>query len=245
MHRILIDDMPGTGEVYRVAGEEARHAVRVKRLEAEEAVELLDGRGRVASASVRGAEKAGGEWVLVVEVERVEKRARVRPRVEVLAAAPKGDRLEEMIDGLSQVGAASWSLLRTARRGEEPRGNRVERLHRVAREAAKQCGRAWALEIGEAVEFGAAVTPAAAEGGAVVMADASGSRFEGGMVGSECGVVRLLIGPEGGWDAREVERARSAGAVVCCFGPHVMRVEEAAVVGAGVLLHEMWGRGAG
>lgn len=240
MHRILIDEMPGAGDVCRVMGEEARHAVRVKRLEAGESVELLDGRGRVAGASVRGSERSGGkgEWSLLVDVLEVREVARVRPRVEVFSPAAKGDRLEEMIDGLSQVGAASWSALRAVRGGEEPRGNRVARLHRIAREAAKQCGRAWSLEIGEGVTLSDALEVGG--GGAwAIMADASGGAFAAGLLPAGAQAVRLLIGPEGGWEPGEVEQARRVGALVCGFGPHVMRIEQAGVVAAGILLHEM------
>ena len=47
---------------------------------------------------------------------------------------------------------------------------------------------------------------------------------------------RLLVGPEGGWTADELKMAERAGATICSFGVHVMRVETAAVVGAGIVL---------
>lgn len=240
MHRVLIETMVGSGEVCRIEGEEARHAVRVKRLEPGEPVELLDGRGRVARGSVRGSEKSGGrgEWALLVDVHAVEERPRVHPAVHVLAASPKGDRLEEMIDGLSQVGAASWGLLRTARGVGEPREHRLERLERIARESAKQCGRAWALELAEPVDVDAAVRVGEA-GTTTIMADAGGKPFVGrGSGASALATVRLLIGPEGGWTAEELELGRGSGAAIHRFGPHVMRIEQAAVVAAAIVLHE-------
>ena len=51
--------------------------------------------------------------------------------------------------------------------------------------------------------------------------------------------VVLLVGPEGGWDEREVAFARERGVVVCAFGRHVMRIEQAAAVAAAVVLHEL------
>ena len=50
--------------------------------------------------------------------------------------------------------------------------------------------------------------------------------------------VRLLIGPEGGWTAEEIEKAASAGVRRARFGPHVMRIETAAAVAVGIVLHE-------
>lgn len=254
MHRVLIDQLPMAGELFRVEGDEARHAVRVKRLAPGEKVELLDGRGGVALASVHGAEKLArtGEWTLLLDVASVERRDPIGPRIEVLAPAPKGDRLEEMIDGLSQVGAASWRPLDCARAVSETRERRVERLNRVARESAKQCGRPWAIELDDAIGFEQAM---ASTGGAliehesqralarVVLADAGGQRFaREAMAGpgrADVGVIRLLIGPEGGWDDRERAIAARAGVLTCSFGPHVMRIEQAAVVAAAIVLHEL------
>jgi len=132
-----------------------------------------------------------------------------------------------MIDGLSQVGAASWSMLESERSVTEPREGKMERLERTAMEASKQCGRAWRLEIGGVMKFAEAVRM---EG--VVVADVSGSAYER----SGADVVRLLVGPEGGWAPEELQLARARGAAVCRFGPHVMRIETAAVVAAGIIM---------
>ncbi len=228
-HRIHIEQgiVPGAVEV---TGEEAVHAARVKRVEVGDRVELLDGKGSVGAAKVVTIDKPGGLWRVVVEVESVAKMEPPRPRVEVFSAAPKGSHLSEMIDGLSQVGAAKWSLLETERGVSEPGASKLDRLMRVATEASKQSGRAWHMEIGGGVSFEAAL-----QSPEVVIADGSGEWYS-----ARGESVRLLIGPEGGWTAGELERARGAGARVCRFGVHTMRIEVAAVVAAGIVM----GRGA-
>lgn len=236
VHRIYIDGLAGESEgawvregagALVVAGDEAKHAIRVKRLEPGDGVEVLDGLGRVASGRVAQTRKSGrGEWELVVDVGSVRVVEPARPRVEVLSAVPKGDRLGWMIDGLSQVGAASWGPLGTARGVTDPRPGKLERLERTAAEAAKQCGRAWRLAMAPGVELAEAVGPG------VVMADASGEAYER----AGAGVVRVLVGPEGGWTEEELATARAAGARVARFGRHVMRVEMAAVVAAAVVM---------
>ncbi|MCB9841445.1 MAG: 16S rRNA (uracil(1498)-N(3))-methyltransferase [Phycisphaeraceae bacterium] len=259
MHRVLIEHGVAAGDEVVVGGEEARHAVRVKRLEVGEGIELLDGRGMVAVARFVEARKAGagsngragrggkGEWELVARVESVQRRERVRPAVHVRCPTPKGERLGEMIDALSQVGAASWGPLEAVRAQKEASRGRMERLERIAREAAKQCGRAWTLEIAEGVAFRAACEGAlGGETGSsvvTVLADAGGvaarrDALRGAGASTPSDVV-LLVGPEGGWDEREVAFARERGVVVCAFGPHVMRIEQAAPVGAAVVLHEV------
>jgi 16S rRNA (uracil1498-N3)-methyltransferase len=153
--------------------------------------------------------------------------------VEVVSAAPKGPRLGDMIDGLSQVGAASWSPLDSARGVVEPGAAKLGRLERIAAEAAKQCGRAWRLEIGAGLRFEDSLG-----GGNVVLADALGAPYKA----SGQGTVRVLVGPEGGWDPRELDAARRAGVRIARFGPHAMRIETATVAAAAVIL-DVEGRG--
>lgn len=230
-HRIHLDSVV-SGPV-TVIGDEAHHALRVKRLEKGDRVEVLDGRGKVGVAIVSGSAKSRvGEWEMLLEIGEVCEVSRVVPHVEVCSGVPKGPRVEDLIDQLSQVGVAVWRPLVCERTVVEPREGKIERLRRAASEAAKQCGRAWLMEIGEAIQFHEAIRGAA--GARVIVADGSGEVLERRAAGETR--VRLVVGPEGGLSAGELSRARGAGAEVCRFGVHVMRTETAAVVGAGILL---------
>lgn len=246
MHRVFVEGLPepgsgDVGEILAVGGDEAAHALRAKRLRVGEAVELMDGRGHVAAAVVldpRGAgagpaRRRGEDPPLLVRVESVRRVAPVRPRVEVLTAPPKGPRLTDMIDALAQAGAARWSPLETARAVADPGETRLERLERVAREAGKQCARAWALEIGPRTALDDAL--AHAPGVLAVVADASGEPWRHHPA-AESYTLRLLVGPEGGFTPAELDRARVAGATIARFGPHTMRIETAAAVATGVIL---------
>ncbi len=216
-----------------VGGEEAHHAVRVKRLEVGAEVRLLNGRGLVLDAKISAVKKPRGEWeVVVAPTGPAVMAARTRPALRVIAGVPKGDRLEQMVDGLSQVGASLWAPLVSARMIVDPRDAKLERLKRVCEESLKQCGRAWMLEIGEKVEFAAAVGGAWGGKRSLVVADVSGEEFA--RSGAE--EVTLLVGPEGGFSPDEVKTARAMGARVCSFGVHTMRVETAAVVAAAAIV---------
>lgn len=219
------------GAVLRVSGEEAKHAIRVKRLEVGDHVEVCDGAGLVARCAIAqtGKEPRTGEWWFGAKVEDSRREEPLRPRVEVWSAVAKGDKVEQMIDGLSQVGVATWRALHSARSVVEPREGKLGRLERHAVESMKQCGRAWVLEIGEIASMEEALR---GDGAEVVVADASGEPYEAR--GKK--EIRVLIGPEGGWTGEELTRARASGARVCSFGRHVMRIEVAAVVVAGVVV---------
>lgn len=239
MHRVLVERIDvGPGGTIAIEGDEARHALRVKRLRVGEGVELMDGRGTIAAGVVaEGAAGGGGRRgehePLLVRVERVKRVEPARPRVEVWSAAPKGSRIDEMVDQLSQVGAAAWRPLETARGVVDPREHKLERLNRIAAEAGKQCGRAWTMTIGAKAGLAEALRPEA--GTMVVIADASGEAWNANMT-SAAKAIRLLVGPEGGWTEDEVAAAKHAGTAIARFGPHVMRIETAAVAACAVIM---------
>jgi len=242
VHRIAWADLPGslTGPI-EMTGEEAHHAVRVKRLGAGARVEIVDGRGRVVEARVAETRKLGKRsgWMLVLDPQGERRVEPVLPRVEVFSEPPKGAALEQMIDQLSQLGAASWSPLTTRRAEVDPRAGKLDRLHRTAAEASKQCGRAWWLEIGARAAFTDAIEPAPDSG--VVVAHASGESCQPGLGPSA--TIRLIIGPVGDLTDAELRLAREAGARIASFGPLTMRIETAAVAGAAIILDRERRRG--
>jgi len=52
--------------------------------------------------------------------------------------------------------------------------------------------------------------------------------------------ISILIGPEGGFSPREIEKIRSAGYITLLCGPRIMRVETAAITSIAICQYE-WG----
>lgn len=239
MHRLWVEnaELP-VGQELEIDGDEAAHALRVKRVRPDEQVELLDGRGVVVRAVVLpgtalpSGKRAHREAALRVRVLSVTRHEHVSPNVEVYTATPKGGRADELVDHLSQVGAAAWGPLSTSRGVDEPGAHKLDRLERISREACKQSGRAWQLDVLPAIAFAEALR--STDGRQVLVCDGAGEVFD---TSSRAGKLRVLIGPEGGWTSDELALAKREGARITRFGPHTMRIETAAVIAAGVVLH--------
>lgn len=233
-HRLYSPDLhtlPPGGGLLAVLGDEAHHAVKVKRMAEGDAVDITDAVGTAAEGTIESISKPRGEWSVAVRVTKVASAPRISPRVEVWAAPPKGDRLEQMIDQLGQAGAAAYAPLATSRAVVDPREGKLQRLHRVALESAKQSGRAWAIEVAGGGELAAAIVGSPET--TIVLADASGAPYQR----SGSAIVRVLVGPEGGWTPDELQHARASGIIVANFGPCVQRIETAAVTAAAIILN--------
>lgn len=205
--------------------EEAVHARRVLRLKPGAAVQLIDGRGVRADAVicvVAGSDVRARPGLL----ERV---AEPAPAVRVLAAPPKGARAEAMVDGLAQLGVRAWVPLLTERGQPDGSSNRRRRWERAALEAAKQCGRATLLAVEPAATIKEALATPAPGRRLRVLADPTAT---GAPRPAETEAIDVFVGPEGGFAEAEIEALRAGGAVGWRLGPHILRIETAAVAAA-------------
>jgi 16S rRNA (uracil1498-N3)-methyltransferase len=205
--------------------QETHHARRVLRLEPGAALDLFDGRGTIAQGTLQSW--TGGATVRLMHIAHV---PALRPTLDLAVAIPKGPRADEMVNQLSQLGVDRLIPLRTQRGVVDPRAGKIEKFTRITIESAKQCGRAWLMEVAEPATVEETLRGPhdlrllAAPGAPATSAHA-------GRLHSASRVL-ALIGPEGGWTEEETGRAAAAGALGWSLGPHVLRIETAAIVAA-------------
>lgn len=196
------------------------HLERVLRLRAGETVTVSDGRGglRVCRFAAGGALEPAGD---------IDREPAPAPAIGVGFALVKGDKPEWVVQKLTECGVdriVPFTAERSVVRWDEVKAARnLERLRRVAREAAMQSRRRWLPEVDTVRSFAEV-----ARRPGVGLAD-------GGHDAVPPDLARwatVLIGPEGGWSG--VERAAGQGRFVR-FGAHVFRAETAAVAAGTVL----------
>jgi 16S rRNA (uracil1498-N3)-methyltransferase len=203
-------------------GEE--HHLRVRRAEDGAAVEVRDGEGLVGHGRLI---RQGKDW----SVEVTETRRAARP-AELILAVGAGDRerFEWVVEKATELGVTSVIPLeteRTAGVASRVRLPHLDRLRRQALEAVKQSGAAWATRVETPLSLGdLAGRPVVGQGW---VAEASGGAVPA-VVGT--GPLTVVVGPEGGLTAAELERLRDAGYAPVRLGPHTLRFETAAIAAA-------------
>lgn len=224
--RFFLPSLPPPG-VTTVDGDLAHHLAHVLRVRPGEVVVLADGRGSRAAATIRSADRRS----VRLEVEPPQTVPPPPRRVQVAFAPPRLARAEWLFEHGTEVGIDVFQPLWTAR--TRPQGERAERWQRIVRAAAGQCDRDWLPELRPAQELhellAATDLPAArfvAAPGAAPLARLAPGAAD----------VQLLVGPEGGFDADELQAAIGAGFVPAGLGPHVLRTETAALVAAAIVL---------
>jgi 16S rRNA (uracil1498-N3)-methyltransferase len=219
---------------------QSRHAVDVLRLASGTEVEVFDDAGRVATAELVIEDEVDVS-VRVTEInDAASARGAAVVPLTIVAAVPKGERADWMVEKLSELGVTEFIPLAAARSVVLPEGrNKRERWARLATESAKQSRRAGVMRIGELTALDAMLQqfkqPDAAAGWYFSTAD-DARPLASLLAELEPGRrVIAFIGPEGGWTPDELARFAAGGLTPARLTPTVLRIETAAVAAAAVI----------
>lgn len=212
--------------------EESRHARNVLRLAEGDEVTLFDGSGKEYSAIVTAVAKGG----ISVHVVRESASGR-EPKtwVFLLVGALKGDKTELVVQKATELGVSRIGVFSSRYCSAYMNGNKLERLNRVAREAAKQCLRASVprVEYFETLEE-------ALRAGAECVTRLFACEFisETEKTIDTGATVCAVVGSEGGFAEEEYALAQRLGYCGVSLGKRILRAETAAIALVSVIMHE-------
>ncbi|MDQ2807954.1 MAG: 16S rRNA (uracil(1498)-N(3))-methyltransferase [Chloroflexota bacterium] len=159
------------------------------------------------------------------------------PAVTLYACLLKGEKFEWMLQKATELGVSAVVPViseRTVAGGTKP-----DRWERIVREAAEQSRRArlpllhvpqsWATAVSGAAAHDVALVPWEEADGLIPLAPLVAQARQAAR-------VALLIGPEGGLTAAEVQVAAAAGVQPVSLGPRILRAETAALAALALLL---------
>ena len=239
--RFFVPNLGASGPV-RLSGEESRHLARVLRGEVGDIVFVFDGRGNEAMARI---DSIGKDDVELSVLERYVADSASAGQVQLAVAVPKGDRFAWLVEKATEVGVDRLIPLITRRSVVEPGAGKLDRMRRSIIEASKQCGRSRLMELADTTPFEQALA-GRSPGAMVLIADPGGAPWLDFLrIGADSQRdLLLIVGPEGGLTDEELATARSAGGRCVSLGPHILRIETAAILLAGMILCTRSGDGA-
>lgn len=240
MHRFFVLPTQIGQQTVRFDAEQAHQMRRVLRLRPGDRVLALDGRG-------------GQYEVVLDEVSHARVVGRVAARDEA-AGEPsvhltlcqsllRRDKFEWVLQKGTEIGVAAFAPVITRRslvRGDDVTPEKMLRWERIIREAAEQSGRGQLPRLLPPAPFPEAIA-AAAQARALIAWEGEARRTIGQALApaGDAPAVALFIGPEGGFEAEEIDAAAAQGIIPVTLGRRILRTETAAVVGAALVLYEL------
>lgn len=212
---------------------ESRHALKVLRLPQGEEIEVFDGCGLVAKATLH-VTSVKQAHIKVLSLTAV---PQPQPHLAIASAMPKGSRVDWMVEQLSQLGVDLLIPLKTRYSVVDPRQSKLDRLRHAAIESAKQCRRAWIMNVDaprSLSQFLARSNSLSKSATLRLIADPEGAPLPA-LEARSLTDIEVLIGPEGGWEDSERALAIAQGFKPWRLSPNVLRIETAAAAAAGIL----------
>ncbi|MBQ9730323.1 MAG: 16S rRNA (uracil(1498)-N(3))-methyltransferase [Clostridia bacterium] len=221
--------------VVTLSGEEFEHAKNVLRLGVGDEVILLDNSGYEYAAVISRVEKKSME--LSVTGKTVGEK---EPKTEVVLAfgyLKNADKNEFIVQKAVELGVSKIVAFSSEFSSAYMNANKLERLNKVSKEAAKQCLRAVAPTVVYCERFEDVLLSASdienklfacefAEKSEVSLSSLKGKAF-------------LVVGSEGGFSRAEAQKAEEYGFKKISLGKRILRAETAAVALCSVVAYSL------
>ncbi|MGI6725036.1 MAG: RsmE family RNA methyltransferase [Christensenellales bacterium] len=217
-----------TQDLISLSPEDSHHALRVLRLRP----------GDTVRVSAQGL-----HFNARLEVDHQQVRARIldelasneaRTRITLYQGWPKGDKLDQIVRQSTELGVAAFVPVLFARCVARPdqAGKRLERLNKIAREAAMQSERTIIPPVLAPISAAELPTRLQKHALALVLYENERHQTLASVLNGQADLA-LVIGPEGGLTAEEVA---AMGAQPVTLGPRVLRTETAGIAAIAMAL---------
>ncbi|MCL2080656.1 MAG: 16S rRNA (uracil(1498)-N(3))-methyltransferase [Oscillospiraceae bacterium] len=215
-----------------LTGSEARHISKVLRIEIGQSVVMCDGQCGDYQAVV---EQIGNNGVKLRIGERTASENEPALNAALFLAYTKGEHLDFAVQKSVELGAGEIHLFTSERCVAAGSANKLERLNRIAMEAAKQSGRGKLVKVSDSGGFADALTKA---GGLKLFCYEKENISIRAAAGELPEKISIMCGPEGGFTENEAALAAAAGWRSVSLGKRILRAETAPLAALAVLMYQ-------
>jgi len=239
-NRFFVPESSIDGEQVRLSREQAHQVCHVLRLQAGQAIVVLDGAGaeyEVTLTKVTGREATGQV------ASRREAQGEPKVQITLFQSLLAREKFEWVLQKGTEVGIARFAPIATQLslvRARQIDDKKMTRWRRILTEAAEQSHRGQVPQIDQAIGFSEAVSNLSDFDCALIAAPGGQSptlKEALTRCGRTAASVALLIGPEGGFAPEEVNLACENGATRISLSPRILRTETAAIVASALILY--------
>ena len=232
--RFFVENIDSDNNTAELVGDEFVHARTVQRIDTGSEICLLDGSGREYTAIVTKIDKRS----LTAHITGFfESDREPKTQICLLIGALKGDKTELVVQKACELGVGKIGVFSSEYCAAYLNENKLERLKKVAREAAKQCMRSRAPEIEYFDNFKSALESAQNYKNklfACEFAESSEADLK-----TLSGATAIVVGSEGGFSEKEFKLSKQLGYSTVYLGKRILRAETAAIALISIAAHSL------
>lgn len=213
---------------------EVRHIRDAMRLKRGEDVNIFDGTGKEYSGEIKAIDRTS----VLIEIKKVIKiKTSIDVNITLYQAIPKKGMMDFIVEKSVELGVTSIVPMLTERTIPILKPDdynkirmRIGRWERIAKAAAKQCGRVSLPDILDVMDFNKALIDSKKTDLSILAAvDEEAGQLKDILRASRPKDISVFIGPEGDFSKDEIIMAKKHGFKICSLGSLILRVETAAI----------------
>ncbi len=246
MHRFFmeVEDARDVHAVVLKNTETVNHLVRVLRVKLGESLEIITDKTTIIG-SVTVIEQDAVRIVIESEQGHLNESA---VQIDLFQCLPKGQKLELIIQKNVELGVNAFYLVASKRCivDYKPKDvpKKIERLSRIAKEAAKQSKRDIIPKVQGVLSMKETIAAIGGYDQFLILYEREDSEGLKARLSSFTGAkIAILIGPEGGLDQSEVDSLIVSGALSTTLGKRILRTETAGFVAVSCIQYQMGAMG--
>lgn len=229
MHRFFVDENGIREGIASLDEEDARHALRVLRLRVGEQVELFS-HGERYLAQIEAIEDRNVSARVLAQLPSSEPDVHIT----LFQGLPKAEKMEFIVQKCTELGVRDIRCVAMSRCVAQIKASdaakKQQRWQKIAREAAKQCGRAYVPTVhaprtlkelsSELEQMDLCLIP---------WEEAKDGSVRDCVKGTDAKNIGIVIGPEGGIEPSEAAYLEQLGGRLITLGPRILRTETAGI----------------
>jgi 16S rRNA (uracil1498-N3)-methyltransferase len=239
MYNFFVNEGSRSGDTFTVTGADCNHIKNVLRMHAGNTILISEG-GKSHLCEITEISETA---VTARVVEENYNETELPVKIYLFQGLPKSDKMELIIQKAVELGVYAVVPVEMHRSvvklDEKKKESRRARWQAIAESAAKQSKRNAIPEVTDVLTYKQAMAKAAEmdvflvpyenEKGMLATKEALEKMTRGASIG-------ILIGPEGGFEPKEVAEATEAGGVPVSLGARILRAETAAIASVGMCM---------
>lgn len=244
MHWFYVENSQIAEDTITITGSDVNHIKNVLRMEQGEKVVICNGQGKDFYCIIETVSNSE----VIAKIQQInDTESELPTKIYLFQGLPKKDKMEFIIQKAVELGvyevipvAMKRCVVKLEDKKKEKK--KLERWQAIATAAAKQSGRGIIPQVQEVLTFGEAVQYAKKlEFGLVPYELAEGMEQAHEIVKGACkyNTIAVFIGPEGGFDEKEIEKVLEANFKPITLGRRILRTETAGLTTLSILMFEM------
>ena len=226
MSRIFVD-APLTEQSRIELENEAHHYIKhVLRMRAGDPLFLFNGTEKEYAAKIAAIQK-NKTVIQILEAKTSHKESPIH--IIIGQAVPKGQKMDNMIPRITELGAFALVPLITQRSDlKKVSPQKLKRWQKIATQSAQQTGRSTVPKIFSPVTLTDFLEENQHHEKILFYELASAENFKTAVENSKTDALYLIIGPEGGFSPEEISQAQQAGCRIVSLGKRILKTETVA-----------------